>query len=1309
MAKKEIVFIRLAKRIFLFLLGVILLYFPVDLSCAEEMEGLTVSLDRMLDSTTHQYIHTPEKELTVKCSVFDIHILYLCYHQYSEEGYLLEYPMDVEDLVITKDGENVSSLVSVENPTTHTGEIRFQFREPGDYVISSSKAGMEESSVTIHAEIPTTGFFTEPYCSNRDRYRFFPYDDNNVIYYILPENTKLNDNQKVNDGYPMYIEAIKNGISTTVKGADVSKYVTYESLDESSNVYKLVLNAELLGNECDSYSVNICYNSTDDSVDWEWQWDNLQVLVEYSDRVGLGIGKISSSELYDSLTSYLLYKSVTYTLTQTNGNVQCYLTHYEYDDNQELVQAVPELDDITIKKDGVDVTSQVSLSQDGNDGFEMQLQETGTYRLIVQLENGKEDAVNLYVESYADGFYDSPVPEESELYSYKISNQNKVLYLLLTEGKKLDADNPFLVIVDNEEISSELHSEYFTYELLEGTDNAYKITFHTENREVRKFQLNAYFEYESGFSAGMTYMYVENIFLSGLTVGTNKWTEETTGETVHDVAEEHWISCSLFDIQYLYICYHEYDDNNNLTEYQLKAEELVITKDGEVVGSSVDVANNTYRKDCTSFRFKEPGDYVISSAVEGQEDSFVTIHVSEPDTGFFKEPECSNRERSFFHPYENNNVIYYIIPENTRLLENENILEGSPIDFYIETENGYERIDKDKIEQYFSFEETEENSRIYQLTFNIEKMNAIQFCDIYIYYESTNGDFNSMRNGYLRVGGEDGDQIGLMIATERGLSKFTGKYEYDMQKEITTCTKVKSEESYQIVFYDYSENNELIEIIPDLEEIRIMNNGIDVTDKVEVQQNSDGSYEMLFEEKGRYRLIATLEDGREDVVDIYAENLMYGFYSTPEVDDNELTEYKLTKNNNVVYFVLSDYMKINEDEDVNYSNLFALNVNDTDISQELLSEYFTYDLVQGTEQVYKITFNTDKTIEDFSSFRLYAYYRNTTTDINQMDQLLVINEISAEETPPEKATTETPAVEQPTTENLPTEESTTMTPVTEEPAPEKPATDHPAIGGTVGEQEVVFSDVVVNSIDEQTYCARAIEPEIMVSYQGKQLVKGYDYTVEYKNNTYVGMADAILTGIGDYTGTREVHFQIKPYQVEGLSEILKDKDGEMYSVAYTKKKITLKTAFKLSYMVGGKKHYLEPQEGIDYSVRYYNNKKIGTARIVYSFKGNYTGTVVKKFLIVPPTTKITKVKKSGKTLVISWKKVSSCDRYEIYRATSKKGKYKKLATVKGKSKVSYKDKKAKKGKTYYYKVVACKKVSGTLYKSGWSNVKKGKR
>lgn len=263
--------------------------------------------------------------------------------------------------------------------------------------------------------------------------------------------------------------------------------------------------------------------------------------------------------------------------------------------------------------------------------------------------------------------------------------------------------------------------------------------------------------------------------------------------------------------------------------------------------------------------------------------------------------------------------------------------------------------------------------------------------------------------------------------------------------------------------------------------------------------------------------------------------------------------------------------------------------------------------------------------------------------------------------------------------------------------------------GDLVNEKVDIRYMNIAEIDNLFYCGEAITPSVTMTGDKGKLLEGRDYSVCYENNINVGEAKIIIQGCGEYIGKRIITFQIAPFDASELSTTLKGKDGQIYRATYNKKAIKLKTAFKIATTNNGKKVYLQPKEGIDYSVRFQNNKKIGTASIIYTFKGNYQGTLTKNFQIVPPKTKVTSVKKRGSKIVLKWKKISSCDRYEVYRANAKNGTYNKIATVKGKKKCTYTDKKAKKGKKYYYKVKTCKKVKGKIYKSDFSNVKKGKR
>ncbi len=72
-------------------------------------------------------------------------------------------------------------------------------------------------------------------------------------------------------------------------------------------------------------------------------------------------------------------------------------------------------------------------------------------------------------------------------------------------------------------------------------------------------------------------------------------------------------------------------------------------------------------------------------------------------------------------------------------------------------------------------------------------------------------------------------------------------------------------------------------------------------------------------------------------------------------------------------------------------------------------------------------------------------------------------------------------------------------------------------------------------------------------------------------------------------------------------------------------------------------------------------------------------------------------------VTVKWKKVSGVSRYAVYKAVKKNGTYHKLGTTK---KLSFADKKVKKGKTYYYKVKAYKISAGKkIYGNSSSAVK----
>ena len=110
---------------------------------------------------------------------------------------------------------------------------------------------------------------------------------------------------------------------------------------------------------------------------------------------------------------------------------------------------------------------------------------------------------------------------------------------------------------------------------------------------------------------------------------------------------------------------------------------------------------------------------------------------------------------------------------------------------------------------------------------------------------------------------------------------------------------------------------------------------------------------------------------------------------------------------------------------------------------------------------------------------------------------------------------------------------------------------------------------------------------------------------------------------------------------------------------------------------------------------YLNNYKNCSARYGYS-KGEKKDY---KFanLAVPA---FKPIKKSGRTVTLSWKKVGGVSVYYVYRSTSKKGTYSYVGSTK---KTSFKNSKLKKGKKYYYKVSAVKVGNGVKARSNLSS------
>lgn len=129
--------------------------------------------------------------------------------------------------------------------------------------------------------------------------------------------------------------------------------------------------------------------------------------------------------------------------------------------------------------------------------------------------------------------------------------------------------------------------------------------------------------------------------------------------------------------------------------------------------------------------------------------------------------------------------------------------------------------------------------------------------------------------------------------------------------------------------------------------------------------------------------------------------------------------------------------------------------------------------------------------------------------------------------------------------------------------------------------------------------------------------------------------------------------------------------------------------YKNTGLTSGKTYY--------YKVRAYRTVK-GT-RIYSGYSSSKSGKPI------PATTKISSIKNStAKTLQLKWSKVAGATGYEIYRATSMKGTYKKIKTITKGTEVTYRNTGLVKGKMYYYKIRAYRTVNGKKVYGNYSAI-----
>ena len=217
------------------------------------------------------------------------------------------------------------------------------------------------------------------------------------------------------------------------------------------------------------------------------------------------------------------------------------------------------------------------------------------------------------------------------------------------------------------------------------------------------------------------------------------------------------------------------------------------------------------------------------------------------------------------------------------------------------------------------------------------------------------------------------------------------------------------------------------------------------------------------------------------------------------------------------------------------------------------------------------------------------------------------------------------------------------------------------------------------------------KPAATVTFGGKVLQEGKDYTISYRNNLNVGVTTVIATGMGDYTGYTSKNFTITKRALAGGTVSVAS------SVSFTGSNITPSVTVK----VAGR----TLTSGTDYTVSYSNNKNVGTSNVYVYGKGNYSGSLSAKFDIVPAKQQIQKLETKYKGFYIDWAQKGSATGYDVEYSVkaNMSGAVSKHLTANKPDTLTVSGLSG--DKVYYVRVRSYTNVNGKVYYGAWSDIK----
>ena len=154
------------------------------------------------------------------------------------------------------------------------------------------------------------------------------------------------------------------------------------------------------------------------------------------------------------------------------------------------------------------------------------------------------------------------------------------------------------------------------------------------------------------------------------------------------------------------------------------------------------------------------------------------------------------------------------------------------------------------------------------------------------------------------------------------------------------------------------------------------------------------------------------------------------------------------------------------------------------------------------------------------------------------------------------------------------------------------------ICGKISECDINLPSPVVQ------YDGTVKKPSVEVTYLGKKLKEGVDYTLSYINALFPGQAAVNVSGINFYKGFKTVPYQIEGVSIEGAEFALNE---TIFTYDGSAKKPSVSVTLDGKALIPGK----------DYQVTYKDNVNAGTGYAIIEGTGIYSGAVSMSFTILP--------------------------------------------------------------------------------------------